>query len=157
VDRPGRRSGRGVRFTMMAIVNRMRTGNRVGARLPDLTHDLKGEGRMSDKHSINTMAERFWSKVQKAGPDECWLWLASTWGGYGQLSVNMRRGKYATKTHCKHGHEFTEENTYHARPEWRHCRECFRIRQRTPEVKEYQRQYRLRKKIEKRGSNGDND
>lgn len=42
---------------------------------------------------------------------------------------NARRGMTATKTHCKHGHEFTVKNTYH-RPDlpWhRACRECKRI------------------------------
>lgn len=30
--------------------------------------------------------ERFWAKVAKAGPDECWLWAGSTrHGGYGSL------------------------------------------------------------------------
>lgn len=30
---------------------------------------------------------RFWAKVDKAGPDECWLWTASTNKGYGQLAI----------------------------------------------------------------------
>jgi hypothetical protein len=34
------------------------------------------------------------------------------------------------KTHCKHGHEFTPENTWHPpqRTDWRSCRECLRVR-----------------------------
>lgn len=36
---------------------------------------------------------------------------------------NMARGAHATKTHCKHGHEFTTENTYR-RGKTRHCRLC---------------------------------
>lgn len=33
-----------------------------------------------------TFEERFWSKVDRRGPDECWNWLASTQGGgYGQF------------------------------------------------------------------------
>ena len=40
---------------------------------------------------------------------------------------NMRRGAWATKTHCKHEHEYTVKNTrvYNG---WRFCRECDRIR-----------------------------
>jgi hypothetical protein len=35
---------------------------------------------------VRPLAERFWSKVAKAGPDECWLWTASrTPFGYGKL------------------------------------------------------------------------
>jgi hypothetical protein len=35
--------------------------------------------------------ERFWPKVDKRGPDECWLWLAKTINtGYGQFSVGGR-------------------------------------------------------------------
>lgn len=40
-----------------------------------------------------------------------------------------RQGRYnAKKTHCKHGHEFTEENTRRspARPNERICKECMR-------------------------------
>jgi hypothetical protein len=43
---------------------------------------------------------------------------------------NIRRGFWATKTHCPQGHEYTEENTYrHARGD-RQCRECIRTRDR---------------------------
>lgn len=33
------------------------------------------------------------------------------------------------KTHCKHGHEFTPENTA-VRSGWRYCRTCHRLRER---------------------------
>ena len=40
---------------------------------------------------MRSLEERFWSKVDKGGPDECWLWQAATDGwGYGRSSV---RGK----------------------------------------------------------------
>ena len=36
--------------------------------------------------------ERFWSYVDKAGPNECWAWTGSkTPYGYGQFSVRARR------------------------------------------------------------------
>jgi hypothetical protein len=35
------------------------------------------------------VAQRFWSKVNRSAPDDCWLWTASTQrGGYGQISIN---------------------------------------------------------------------
>jgi len=38
-----------------------------------------------------TLQERFWEKVDKKGPDECWEWTASTnTSGYGQIN---RRGR----------------------------------------------------------------
>jgi hypothetical protein len=45
--------------------------------------------------------------------------------------VNSLRGdtpwtRNLAKTHCKHGHEFTEENTYHPPGGGRHCRTCNR-------------------------------
>ena len=32
--------------------------------------------------------DRFWSKVKKAGPDDCWEWQAATTGGYGRFMFN---------------------------------------------------------------------
>lgn len=49
--------------------------------------------------------------------------------------VNTLRGKsfaarHASKTHCKHGHAFTKENTYERpdRPGTRECRACRKMR-----------------------------
>jgi len=40
---------------------------------------------------MKTVQERFWSKVDRRGPDDCWPWLASTSSpGYGQF-YNYRR------------------------------------------------------------------
>lgn len=34
--------------------------------------------------------ERFWEKVDRRGPDECWPWTASLQKGYGQLKIRAR-------------------------------------------------------------------
>lgn len=37
-------------------------------------------------------ADRFWSKVEPAPADECWIWKASkTAGGYGQVGIHRKR------------------------------------------------------------------
>ena len=45
-------------------------------------------------------------------------------------ALNSRRGKPATATHCRRGHEYTLENTVRYRPNQRTCRECYRMNQR---------------------------
>lgn len=35
----------------------------------------------------NSIYDRFWSKVDKGGPDDCWNWKAATSGGYGTFSL----------------------------------------------------------------------
>jgi hypothetical protein len=53
-----------------------------------------------------------------------------------QVLTNRAHGRITNpgKTHCKHGHEFTPDNTYWARGfgnrPYRHCRECQRRRNR---------------------------
>lgn len=39
-----------------------------------------------------SLEERFWAKVEKLGPDDCWLWTGSltTSGGYGQIQRGGR-------------------------------------------------------------------
>jgi hypothetical protein len=32
-----------------------------------------------------TEAERFWAKVEKGGPEDCWIWVGATATGYGQF------------------------------------------------------------------------
>jgi hypothetical protein len=48
---------------------------------------------------------------------------------------------HAEKTHCKHGHEFTSENTYQWRNQ-RHCLACRRVtdKERWPKRKEQRKQ-----------------
>lgn len=48
---------------------------------------------------------------------------------------NVLRGvgitaREAAQTHCKHGHEFTDENTWLDKHGWRYCRPCMRQRHR---------------------------
>lgn len=38
------------------------------------------------------MAERFWAKVDKRGPDECWPWLAALHKGYGRIGYPGKFG-----------------------------------------------------------------
>lgn len=39
------------------------------------------------------LEDRFWAKVRKAGPDECWEWTASKFGhGYGQIARGGEHG-----------------------------------------------------------------
>lgn len=40
-----------------------------------------------------SLEERFWAKVDRRGPDDCWLWTGSVMGtGYGNIKVNARVG-----------------------------------------------------------------
>jgi hypothetical protein len=41
-----------------------------------------------------------------------------------------RHAALTRKTHCKHGHEFTPDNTWLDRMGWRHCKACNRESQR---------------------------
>jgi hypothetical protein len=44
-----------------------------------------------EKRKCRPLADRLWEKIAIAGPDECWLWLASTDGhGYGHLGAGGR-------------------------------------------------------------------
>ena len=132
--------------------------------------------------STGTLAERFWPKVDKRGPTDCWPWTAyKNEAGYGTLTVNrvvhfahrisyelnvgpipegmhidhvLKRGctrkdcvnpghlepvtprentirapkslpsLNIAKTHCKHGHEFTQDNIYVGPNGGRRCRKC---------------------------------
>lgn len=46
------------------------------------------------------LAQRFWAKVDKRGPDECWRWTAfCNPKGYGTIGVNGRAGGKSLATH----------------------------------------------------------
>jgi len=47
--------------------------------------------------------ERFWAKVDRRGPTDCWLWQGSRCGGYGHLRVGgrSRRKVYAHRVAYK--------------------------------------------------------
>jgi hypothetical protein len=50
--------------------------------------------------------------------------------------LNNGRHYWANQTRCKHGHEYTDENTYYrANGRQRHCRECSRARNRKYEAR----------------------
>jgi hypothetical protein len=82
----------------------------------------------------------------------------------GTIDINNKdmalkgRCKYSKKhwTHCKHGHEFTPENTWIDSRNFRHCRACNRIRLNSPEYKrksqERQRRRRALKREQKLGA-----
>lgn len=41
-----------------------------------------------------SLEDRFWSKVEKRGEDECWYWQGSLTNGYGTLTRRDENGKY---------------------------------------------------------------
>lgn len=44
-----------------------------------------------------TLEERFWSKVDRRGPDTCWPWLASiAYNGYGRFGIHSQGGTMTT-------------------------------------------------------------
>lgn len=125
---------------------------------------------------MQTIEDRFWAKVERQGPEDCWLWTGGqTKRGYGifypvrdqhegshrvayRISIgpipegleidhlcrtklccnpthlepvthieNVRR-HFRLQTHCKNGHELSDQNTYIRKEGQRQCRECKRIR-----------------------------
>ena len=46
---------------------------------------------------------RFWARVDRRGPDECWLWLAAKDPcGYGEIGINRRVERaHRSPTHCR--------------------------------------------------------
>ena len=64
--------------------------------------------------------------------------------------VNAERGMKAQQTHCRHGHEFNEENTYRKPNGTRSCRRCHNENEKTAEARErraaYAKEWRTRQK-----------
>jgi hypothetical protein len=65
--------------------------------------------------------------------------------------VNLRRGQHweSAKTHCHHGHPFTEENTYLTPAGHRECRECrlAASRRHAPKKREYMTRWHAARKL----------
>lgn len=57
----------------------------------------------------------------------------------------MARERQLSKTHCPHGHEYTDENTRHYNGK-RFCRACDRARNQTPGRRQYERDRGRRRK-----------
>jgi len=68
-------------------------------------HNLVG-GRTLSCGCANdrSLEERFWEKVERRGPDECWPWLGSTAGGYGRL-FSMEGGLRKVETASRLSYE----------------------------------------------------
>lgn len=58
-------------------------------------------------------------------PDHLWLGTAQE---NQRDAIAKRRHHWAAKTHCKHGHEFTPENTYVTSEGKRQCKTCNKAR-----------------------------
>lgn len=43
--------------------------------------------------------ERFWAKVDKRGPEECWLWTGAIVRKYGMFAVRLNGKRYMKKAH----------------------------------------------------------
>lgn len=78
------------------------------------------------------------------------------WAGTkGQNTADMhkkRRSRNRTTTHCCHGHEYTEANTYWSKGSHgpkRNCRECARIRMRSPKYRERANEWQRERRASK--------
>jgi hypothetical protein len=54
----------------------------------------------TDDPPKKTLADRFWEKVDRRGPDDCWLWTKATnEHGYGVMRPEGKRSGSAVKAH----------------------------------------------------------
>ena len=64
---------------------------------------------MTKPDGIEAIAPRFWAKVQRGGPDECWLWTASKNScGYGSISFRGRGQRVHRVSLWLHGRDIPE-------------------------------------------------
>lgn len=57
-----------------------------------------GDPLVVKRANVRPAADRFWEKVDKRGPNECWLWMGTAMGkGYGQFHRGVGLG--ATPAH----------------------------------------------------------
>jgi group I intron endonuclease len=77
----------------------------------------------------------------KRSPEQVEAWRVSIRASGNHVNVR--------KTHCKHGHEYSTENTSYNKRGVRSCRTCFRLKQRTESIRKlyfgYRRAERERK------------
>lgn len=64
------------------------------------THDQRMKRTGTTDSPVKTLAERFWAKVDRRGPDDCWEWTKATnEHGYGVLRPEGRRSGPVLKAH----------------------------------------------------------
>ena len=61
-----------------------------------MTTRKKPDGRRNNGRPLGsgilTNEERFWRKVERGGPDSCWMWRAATVNGYGAFGLRSPDG-----------------------------------------------------------------